>query len=672
MKNQKNHHKISYFKHWTRNSFAVFNSLKRNIKICSLTLAGSLLMKPALAQQSHDSTAISKIFEMDAVVITAQRTPVESIKSARVVSVISREEILKSTATDIAGLLENVAGVDIRQRGSGGMQADISIRGGSFEQVLILINGVNMNDPQTGHHHMNLPISTEWIERIEILKGPAARVFGPNAFNGVINIVTIQNRENSFGAGTTAGSFTSINTDASIHLISNKIQSFAGINYSGSEGYTNNTDYRNSNAFAVLKYEHSVFDVHLQGGTGKKAFGANSFYTPKFPEQYEETDVKFASLSIQSHTQIKITPVLSIRDNTDEFRLFRNAAPTWYKNHNFHNSKTLDFSIPLSYRWAAGTTSIGYNYRTEKIASNVLGDKIPLPEYISGSDSAFYTHKKSREIQNFYGEHSFKYGPWNVVGGVLLSNNSFNNQWGFYPSLDIRFQINQCVSVFANYSQSLRIPSFTDLYYQSASISGNTSLLPEEANWVEFGVKYNEQQISGYASLFYRQGKNMIDWVKLPDAEIWSARNHTEVNIGGVEMGIHFKPAFLHKSGISYTYLLSDKNSGELLSKYVMDHLRHKLDIQSGNAIWRDLSLNWNISIQQREGKFQAFEKGNYLEESKYPVFVIANTNVSWTTENYSIFLKINNLLNQKWFDHSNIPEPGISFMGGFRVFGLL
>ena len=123
------------------------------------------------------------------------------------VSVIPREEIEYAPVTSIQELLEYVAGVDVRQRGAEGVQADISIRGGTFDQTLILLNGVNITDPQTGHHNLNLPVSINQIERIEILEGPAARVYGPNAFSGAINIVTRQPDKTSWKLAIEGGSF---------------------------------------------------------------------------------------------------------------------------------------------------------------------------------------------------------------------------------------------------------------------------------------------------------------------------------------------------------------------------------------------------------------------------------------------------------------------------------
>ena len=670
MKNQTLKQSVVHFKHWTRKKYSVYNSLSKSIKICTLTLAISLLYKPAVAQERRDSTSISKIFEMEEVVITAQRTPVEALKSARIITCISREEILSSTGQSLADLLENVAGVDIRQRGNGDMQSDISIRGGTFEQVLILLNGVSMNDPQTGHHHFNLPINIEWIERIEILKGPAARLFGPNAFNGVINIITLQAVENEYQGGASFGSFKSGQADAAANISLKNTNTFAGVSYSTSDGYTENTDYKHLNAFFNSRYSAKKISVRLQGGIGNRAFGANSFYTPKYPEQFEQTQVKFIALNFATETKIKLSPQISLRQHDDEFQLFRNESPVWYKNHNYHTTEIWSLSLPATFNWRGGITSAGFDFRSEKVLSNVLGDIIENPIAVSGNDSAFYTRSKTRQTKNFYAEHIIQFEKLNIAAGVLLSNNNFLNIWKFYPGIDISYQLNRNTNLFSNFSKSLRMPSFTDLYYQSSTIQGNINLLPEEAFWYEAGFKYRKKNMDAYASLFRRDGRNMIDWVKKLDEEIWHAENLTSVNITGIEIGSGFKLPGFNKINISYTYMMSEKNSDQLQSKYVLDHIRHKADIKVSQTIWTRLSAIWNISIQERKGKHLDFIEGQSEVEKDYPVFALAGLRLNWTTPRYTIFTHISNLLNQTYFDHSNVPEPGIQFMTGIRFKG--
>src|SRR5690606_23129342 len=148
---------------------------------------------------------------LDSVVVASSRIDLPFKENSRTISVITSKDIKESAATNVADLLQQVAGVDIRRRGASGMQADLYIRGGGFDQTLLLIDGIKVEDAQTGHHTMNMALPIDVIERIEIIKGPAARVFGQNAFTGAINIVTKSALENTVSIGAQAGSYGQLN-----------------------------------------------------------------------------------------------------------------------------------------------------------------------------------------------------------------------------------------------------------------------------------------------------------------------------------------------------------------------------------------------------------------------------------------------------------------------------
>jgi len=133
---------------------------------------------------------------LEEVIITSTRIDVPFSKNAKSISIISSKEIKNTTASNLTELLQSISGIDIINRGVKGTQSDINIRGGNFQQTLILIDGFKTEDPQTGHHTMNMMIPLENIERIEIIKGSSARIFGQNAFTGAINIVTKKTIEN--------------------------------------------------------------------------------------------------------------------------------------------------------------------------------------------------------------------------------------------------------------------------------------------------------------------------------------------------------------------------------------------------------------------------------------------------------------------------------------------
>ena len=182
--------KVLVFSKWKRKGFSLFQTLKREVVI-SVLLVSYLVSVPAISLASDkDTTEVNMQYDLEEIEVSAQRSPALYSQVARIISVIERKEIESVPAQSVQDLLEYVAGVDVRQRGAEGVQADVSVRGGTFDQTLILLNGINITDPQTGHHNLNFPVSLNQIERIEVLEGPAARIYGPNAFSGAINIVT--------------------------------------------------------------------------------------------------------------------------------------------------------------------------------------------------------------------------------------------------------------------------------------------------------------------------------------------------------------------------------------------------------------------------------------------------------------------------------------------------
>ena len=184
------------FSKWSNKGFAVFSSLKKVVKISTLAVAYLLFANPnSVSAQSVDTSSVSRNYDLESIDVTSEQLPETYSNISRVVVTITQKEIERAAVTSVNELLEYAANIDIRQRGTNGVQADISMRGGTFDQVLVLLNGVNITDPQTGHHNLNLPVHLSSIKKIEILKGPGAWKFGPGAFNGAINIITEVDRK---------------------------------------------------------------------------------------------------------------------------------------------------------------------------------------------------------------------------------------------------------------------------------------------------------------------------------------------------------------------------------------------------------------------------------------------------------------------------------------------
>jgi vitamin B12 transporter len=659
------HNNFRVFRKWGRKNYSLFSILNKVVKISVLPVT-YLLAVPSLSVAMEQDTAEVKMqYDLDEVEVTASRVPVIYSQVARVLSVIERQEIERAPAESVQDLLEFIAGVDVRQRGPEGVQADVSIRGGSFDQTLILLNGINITDPQTGHHNLNLPVSLSQIERIEILEGPAARVYGPNAFSGAINIVTKQPDENTVSAALTGGSFGYFNSNLSGSFQTGLINHFVSGNRKGSGGYIENTDFKSSNLFYSGSFQGNTGKLTMQAGLSGKGFGANSFYTPVFPEQFEETQTIFSSVKWESEKTLHITPALYWRRHTDKFMLFRFDSPEWYRNHNFHRTDVWGVNLNSWFLWTGGKTAYGAEFRSENIQSNVLGEESGKQIAVPGED-AVYTKSKNRATTSVFLEHSWFSGKWNISAGVMV-NHITDNETGvnFFPGVDMGYQLLPTIKIIASWNTSLRMPTFTDLYYSGPVNSGNPNLKPEKTSALETGIKLNSKFIQGHTVLFYRRGINLIDWVKSVNDELWQSMNHTEIISRGAEAQLQYFPKnhldkFLpNRIRISYFFNDQLKEHGEFISYYVLDNLRHKFVASVNQSVFKRLSVDVSLVFQDREGSFSFYKAGEPAVETPYESFWLADIKFLYQYNTIDLYVSANNLFNKQYFDLGNVTQPG-------------
>jgi vitamin B12 transporter len=669
---QKKRKSISFvaFHCWSRIDYAEFNSLHKVIKICTLCIFYNIIVLPeqAQAQRGNDSLQV-KSYELGNVVVTAGRTPIEAQQAARIVSVITKSDIERSPAQNFNDLLRYVAGVDIRQRGPFGTQADISIRGGTFDQTLILLNGVNITDPQTGHHNLNLPIDLESIERIEILQGPAAKSFGPNAFNGAINIITGNSNHNHIRSSVMFGQYGLYKASVNISNTPGNFEHFLSISQMSSDGYIKNTDFSITNIFYQAKYKHKDGTIDFQTGYNTKDFGANSFYSLKYPNQFEATKTEFVSLKYQSNTTIKFTPTFYLRRNLDLFELKRNNDSVPF---NHHQTSTTGLNLNVWTTHRLGKTSLGIDFRNEHIISNVLGNMLNIPVEVPSFNNVFYTKYYTRMNTSIYAEHTVSWKMLTVTAGVMAHHNSDITGFGIYPGIDISYRFNDYFKLYSSANKTLRMPSFTDMFYKSPAQQGNIGLKPEEAVTIEGGIKYNNSFLKGNISAFRRWGYNMIDWVKnpSPDSIIWRSMNHTQINFTGMECSLSLTPP---QSGtleripsvrISYSFLQADSNRNNKLSKYALDYLSNQITTSIDVKIAWKLYNSSRLTYHDRNGVYQD-AKGQIVS---YKSFWLSDIKIYWKENHYILYTEASNIFNSCYYDFGGIIQPGVWFRGGIVV----
>src|SRR5512133_2458830 len=411
------------FKQWSRKKYSILLSLSRVIRIGVLCVVYSMLIQTQKVYPQTDSLSHSDPYTLEEVEITGRRSEVVSSEISRMVTVVTHDEIEKSGITNFSDLLEYVANIDIRQRGPSGIQADASIRGSSFDHVMVLVNGINLSDPQTGHFNFDLPVDPESIDRIEILEGPAARVLGAGAFMGAVNIIT-KKGNNDVSLSQSFGEHTYLRSNLNGGFSSHNLTGFLSASRSSSSGYMPDTDFKIHNLYYRSNWSFDKTKFDLQAGYQDKHFGAAGFYSPKFPDQYEENSTWFSSLKVSTGVKIRISPQIYWRHKNDHFILIRNN-PAFYEN--FHKTDIIGSKLNITIPGEHFTQNYGFDFRSENILSNNIGLENPNPKPVRGEDSIFYSRQYQRTDFALFAEYILRLNNLNITAGLMADRNTAFN-----------------------------------------------------------------------------------------------------------------------------------------------------------------------------------------------------------------------------------------------------
>jgi iron complex outermembrane receptor protein len=665
MKKQVRKRQAYRFKRFVRKAYAAFNSMHRVVSIGVVSGCMLTFVHAKATTQSQDSISQKPIpereLELDEVVVTGSKAALTMNQTAKIVTVITREEIARQPVQSVQDLLKNIVGLDVRQRGAQGVLAGISVRGGTFEQTAILLNGANITNPQTAHYSLDIPVNLSDIERIEIIQGPTSLLYGAGAFSGGINIVTKKDSETGVYMNLEGGmyEFFGVETRGAIEKKSSNHSLSA--RYNSSDGYIANSDFKIFNALWQSNFKVDDSKLDFLFGLNDKEYGANTFYSPAYANQFDDTWSLFATISGKTGQNVQFSPQMYWKRHYDEFHLFRpNTAniPEWYTQPNFHRSDVFGFSLNSQYKWAGGVSNFGGELRNEGIYSSVLGK--PLEQAIGN-----YLYSDNRTNISYFLEHSYLHNKFTASVGLLANYNSaFKDDFDFFPNINLSYWINHFWKVFASWNNAIRMPTFTDLYYKGATHKGNSDVQPEKSEAFELGLRYTNHTINTYFTGFYMKGKNLIDWVKENPEDLWESRNLTNLDKIGFEFNtsIAFKASRLN---VGYMYMNQDKNAGDLISNYVLDYLRHKLTVGLHQPMYKNLSIDCQFRWQDRQGTYTHYENSKPASERAYQPFGLLDVKLNWEKNDLKIYTSINNVFDTYYFDLGNLPQPGFWLIGG-------
>ena len=679
---------VLVFRHFGNKGYSLFACLGREV-VCSVLSVATLTYASAESVSTDpvvtDSASMTTAREMmlEEVSVTGSRAPLTKSQAARMVTVLDRADIAQAPVQSINDLLKYAVGVDVRQRGPIGAQTDISIRGGTQDQIILLLNGINICDPQTGHNAMDLPIDLSEIVRIEVLEGPAGRIYGSSSLVGAINIVTRRPLptspagEEKLHLRMEVGSYGYAATAARI-LLPPYREGWGGslsAGYSRSDGYsrskagTLNTDFSGSKAFYQGQYVDDDVRINWHLGIADKGWGSSTFYaSPKWQadNQYEHTTKLFSAIQAETHCgKLRLMPSIYWNQNYDRYEGYRNHPEKMKYNYN----RTDVYGINLSsfFDWVAGRTAFGAEIRNEDLVSGNLGEPLSEPRPIKGTNRD-YTLGVNRTNISGYLEHNLLLNHLTISAGLVAVKNTWSNMnMSIYPGIDISYRPDSHWTLHASYNTSLRMPSFTEMYYKLQGYSADPHLKPEEMRAFEVGGQYSQRTLTVSATIWRHHGHNMIDWImdtSMGNEAVWQSVNHTKVNSIGMEISarLNIQSSIFN---ISYSYINQDKEQEpNIVSQYALEYLRHKLVANAQLPLWKQLSLGINFRWQDRVGQYTDFD--GVVQD--YRPYALVDARLSWQQPKYQVYLEANNLFDKDYVDFGHVEEPGRWLIMGLHI----
>ena len=708
------------FRQFSHKAYAAFCSLHREVTIGrvaaymtdlemlksgkSIAVSALLLFSGIAAVEADEGVPKDSVpleaqqLSLQEVLVVSHKAEVNS-EAYRLITQVSQAEIEALPIQTVADILQYLPGVDVRTRGANGAQADISMRGGTFDQVLVLLNGVPLSDFHTGHYALNIPVSTEMIERVEVLQGTSANLHG--AFSGAINIVTkttppqgvlrtatgspieqssspAQGREHDLTLKLTAGMNGLVNPEVAASIQKDEALFNLSAEYSRAEGYyaprptekeataCRNSDFQLANIYFQTRWR----GLDVQAGAQWKDAGLGMGYGFGSQDQFDATRTAFASGRYEHRWGAwRLDAQAAYRANYDRYE--------WHRDQrlygNFHFAQTASAALSAHYASKIGTTSFGVSVRNENMHSTNLGDTInPDGQVPNVADFPLADVRVldlikggNRFHTNYYAEQTFYYAGLSASIGI---NGTYNTQFGHHlgGGANIGYEFKKAGTIYVNANRSLRMPTFTDLYYNAGNQLGNRNLKPEEAWLLSIGYKGNLSptlssreggRFSWAVDWYYRWGKNIIDWVYVPTdtKRPFHAENQQQVNATGLELSLAYRlNEWLRCVSVDYAYTYLDLDLKEAGSRY-LDYLSHKLAIHLEHGIYKGLGASWTVRFQKREGQYNNAEG----EVADYQPVWLLDGSVYWQNKYLRVSADCTNMTNTRYYDYGGILQPG-------------
>lgn len=616
--------------------------------------------------------AQEKINELENLTVTATIAASKQKETGRNITVINGDLFSKLPVSSIDELLRYLPGIEVQQRGAKGSQSDIVIRGGTFQQVLVIIDGIKLNDALTGHFNSYIPIHSGEIERIEILKGAASALYGSEAVGGVIHIITKtfspgKKNKNELHAGLRAGENKLLNVNGNFRHTKNNSTIAAGVlsNHAnghqlrGTTGFFDNT----TASLAFSQKLKKSWQLNFRTAADFRNFNAQNFYTPFLSDTAKEKVNSFWQHAAVYKTTEKysLTIDAGFKNLKDEF-WFRPASIP-------NNNKTNLFATQINYAAKLNqrhTVTSGVQFQRKKIISNDRGN-----------------HSLLHGAAFIIGKHKF--------GGNFFINESLRTDWDenyglqLIPQLNIAWAFSK-LSFRASAGKTIRDADFTERYnnYNKAIVTsgsiGNPDLIAEKSFSTEAGFDYTASsvfKISG--SFFFRKQNQLIDWVPtlyadiprkdnlVPGATYALAKNIANVNTTGFELDLVYKKQFSNSVGFYSTagfVLLHTESNNSVPSFYISSHAKQLLNFNTILTV-KSFSISLNGIYKKRKA-----QNASAINATITPSYFILNGKLGYTLlkNKLQFYFEADNVFNSMYSDLLGSKMPGNWVSGGFQI----
>ncbi len=570
--------------------------------------------------------------QQESIVVTGTAEPLPLAEADRDVSVVRLPEKQRPLYNSWFDLLELDPVLDLQQRVPGGFQGDLSIRGATFGQTLVLLNGMRVDDVQTGHFNLDLPVPLEMISGIEVLKGSGSALYGSDAIGGVVNARTEPFEPGELRLLGGAGNFGFNEQHAIASFGQSRWQEELGFARDFSSGFMPDRDYRNLALSSLSTLKSRLGATGLLFAYSDRPFGANDFYGTLAP-QWERTKTWFAS----AHQDLgdKTEANFAFRKHTDLYVYIRDN-PALYTNHHTDESWQGNLrrhdKLPLH-----GVLSYGAEGLAESIVSTNLG----IHSRARGSGYVFYDLRSVRRFSLSAGIREEVYGVHEVATSPMLSGAAWFSQ---------RFKLR------ASASRAFRLPSYTDIYYSSPTTLGNTNLRPESATSYEAGADaYLRTNLHLSFTGFERRDTDVVDYVQPAGSNIYQAQNLPPLHFMGVEASAVYEPRANQHIAVSFSALHGAYVSPENINtEYTFNYPVHDAVVEWRGMLGKHMIGRTRLGVLDRVGAAP---------------YAIWDASAAWSAGRVRPFLQLTNITSTVYQDIPLVAEPKRGIVGGVELY---